>query len=146
MTSAALTPAAAAMARSPTPDPFSPSFSMAASLIRAAAVRSAERMFSMLNARSVRSQARRASRIQKDVGAYEEAKPPTSTGRSARESVANGRQDAVTQRHQRRSESLVLGDQPGRLPHRHHFGVAGGRITGPAAQRGAVHHDHTAGA
>src|SRR3981081_3314084 len=52
MTSAALTPAASASVRRPTPKPCSPNCSIAASRIRATAVKSAERMFSTLNARS----------------------------------------------------------------------------------------------
>ncbi|SKV54109.1 Uncharacterised protein [Mycobacteroides abscessus subsp. abscessus] len=73
MTSAGLTPAASAMARTLAPFPCSPHNLIAASRIRAAAVRSsAERMFSRLNMRSMRSQgcprASSESRCHKNAG------------------------------------------------------------------------------
>jgi len=63
---------------------------------------------------------------------------------TARELVAHGGQQAVAERHQRGGEPLVLGDQPRGLADRRHLGVAGGRITRPAAQRSAVHDDDPA--
>ncbi len=50
------------------------------------------------------------------------------------ESVANGGQQAVAERHQRRGEQLVLGDEPRRLAHRRHLGVVGRRVAGPATR------------
>src|ERR1700738_1975031 len=115
MTSAALTPAASAIDRSPTPKPCSPNCSLAASRIWAAAVRSsAERMFSTLNARSVERQAGMPSGIRKGL-----------------DLVANGGQQAVAERHQRRGEQLVLGDEPRRLAHRRDLCVAGRGVAGP---------------
>src|ERR1700733_3508379 len=130
MTSAALTPAASAIERSPTLKPCSPNRSIAASRIRAAAVRSStERMFKTLNTCSVGRQGVTHHVSVKKV-----------------KSVANGGQQAVAQRHQGRGEQLVLGDEPRRLAHRGHLCVAGCRIAGPATGRRAVHDDHAAGA
>src|ERR1700729_1049734 len=135
MTSAALTPAASAIERSPTLKPCSPNCSIAASRIRAAAVRSStERMFRTLNARSIGRQGGNPSRIR------------TRILRGGAKSVANGGQQAVAERHQGRSEQLVLGDEPRRLAHRGHLCVAGCRIAGPATGRGTVHDDDAAGA
>src|ERR1700679_2876684 len=101
MTSGALTPAALAIERSPTLKPCSPNRSIAASRIRAAAVRSStERMFKTLNTRSVGSQGGDPSRIR------------TRILRGGVKSVANGAQQAVADRHQGRGEQLVFGDQP----------------------------------
>src|ERR1700754_5323443 len=114
MTSAALTPAASAIERSPTLKPCSPNRSIAASRIRATAVRSStERMFKTLNALSVEGQGGNPSRIRKGV-----------------KSVPNGGQQAVAERHQGRGEQFVLGDEPRRLAHRGDFCVVGGRIAG----------------
>src|ERR1700739_1530422 len=122
MTSAALTPAASAIVRSPTPNPRSPNCSIAASRIRAAAVRSAERMFSTLNARSAERQGGAPSRIRKSWPADAKA-PDTPCVRglsrllAQRKLVADGGQQPVAQRHQRGRQPLILGDEPGRLAH-----------------------------
>src|ERR1700736_6928393 len=135
MTSAALTPAASAIERSPTLKPCSPNRSIAASRIRAAVVRSStERMFRTLNTRSVGRQGGNPLRIHTRI-----------PGGGVR-SVANGGQQAVAERHQGRGEQFVLGDEPRRLAHRGHLRVAGRRITGPATGRRAVYDDHAAGA
>src|SRR5689334_2918772 len=101
ITRAALTPAALAMTRRPTSKPCSPNCSIAASRMRAVAVRSStERMFSTLNACSVECQGVSAQ------GAKKEGL------------VARGGQQPVTERHQNGRQSLVLGDQPGCLANR----------------------------
>src|ERR1700755_3548460 len=125
MTRAALTPAASAIDRSPTPKPCSPNCSIAASRIRAAAVKSsAERMFRTLNSCSVERQAGTPSEIRKKAG-----------------SVPDGGKQAVAEGHQCRGEQLVLGDEARRLAHRRDLGVMGRRVAGPATQRGSVDDD-----
>ena len=119
MTRAALTPAAPAMARRPVSKPCRPNCSMAVKHRVAS-----RRRFAWMSGEKCDSVSVRAG--------------------TARELVAHGGQQAVAERHQRGGEPLVLGDQPRCLADRRHLGVAGGRITRPAAQRGAVHDDDPA--
>jgi glycosyltransferase involved in cell wall biosynthesis len=48
---------------------------------------------------------------------------------------ADGGEQAVPEWHQRRGESRVLRDEPGRLAHRNHLGGARRGVIGPPAQR-----------
>src|ERR1700709_1830192 len=110
MTSAALTPAASAIERRPTPKPRSPNRSIAAPRIRAAAVRSStERMFKILNTRSARRQGDTPSQIQLEFPKWLEFPKGLGT-EGGLGSVANGGQQAVAERHQSRRELLILGD------------------------------------
>src|SRR5215468_3703722 len=111
------------MLRSPTLNPCSPHSSIAASRIRAMAVRSsdAERMFSTLNARSAEGQGPTPSGIRKGLGIKAELGPARQ-----RKSVAGGGEQAVAERDEHRGQPLVLGDQPSSLTHGADLGVVCG--------------------
>src|ERR1700746_3873568 len=109
------------MLRSPTLNPCSPHRSIAASRIRATAVRSsdAERMFSTLNKRSAHGQAPTPSGIRKfRFGRdYSRSVSATISRRNRKKSVAGGGEQPVAKRDEHRSQPLVLGDQPRGLTH-----------------------------
>src|ERR1700747_1527959 len=124
------------MLRSPTLNPCSPHCSIAASRIRAMAVRSsdAERMFSTLNVRSAEGQAPTPSEMRKGPSGSRRGVAWAQFAKEGR-SVAGGGEQAVAKRDEHRSQPLVLGDQPGSLTHGADLGVLCVRVAGAPAER-----------
>ncbi len=91
---------------------------MAASLILACAVRSAERMFRLLNVRSSSVVVSGAKLGIRGLAEQMQNRPGTHFAQGDlapcfAELVPHGCQHAVAQRHQCRSEPFILGDKPG---------------------------------